>query len=274
MATRRSSSASASRPRGAEPNPSVARVLDVLELFFQGGEYSLTDVSDRLRLPKSTTHSILHTLRRRGYVDCDEATKTYSLGVQAVARANTAPIVRLLQPRARLHLDRLAGRLGETALLLTVQAGHAVAIDMVESPRSLRYVAMLGRPWPLYATGAGKLYLSQYEDAEVRSLFADGLRPLTESTHVEVEPLLAELAEVRRAGWAAQRREIIDDVCGFAAPVVDSAGRFVAALVVTGPCERVANAEEEIVEILVEEARVLSGHLQRPSAAEASGSLS
>jgi DNA-binding IclR family transcriptional regulator len=240
----------------------------VLELFFEGGDHSLTEVSERLRLPKSTTHSILHALRRRGYVACDDATKTYSLGVQAVARANTAPIVRLLQPRARLHLDRLAGRLGETALLLTVQSGYAVAIDMVESPRSLRYIAMLGRPWPLYATGAGKLYLAQYEDAEVRSLLAEGLRPLTPSTHVDVEALLAELAEVRRAGWAAQRREIIDDVCGFAAPVVDSAGRFAAALVVTGPCDRVAEGETAIVEVLVEEARALTDHLQRRSSPE------
>jgi IclR family acetate operon transcriptional repressor len=235
----------------------------VLELFFQGGNYSLTDVSDRLHMPKSTTHSILHTLRRRGYVVCDEATKTYSLGLQAVARANTAPIVRLLQPRARLHLDRLAGRLGETALLLTVQAGFAIAIDMVESPRSLRYITTLGRPWPLYATGAGKLYLAQYEDDEVRALLADGLRPLTENTHVDVEPLLAELAQARRNGWAAQRREIIEDVCGFAAPVVDSAGRFLAALVVTGPCERVADAEQAIIELLVDEARALSDRLQQ-----------
>jgi IclR family transcriptional regulator, acetate operon repressor len=267
MATRRSSSASASRRRGADANRGTARVLDVLELFFDGGDYSLTHVSERLRLPKSTTHSILHTLRRRGYVTCDEATKTYSLAVQVVARANSAPIVRLLQPRARLHLDRLSTRLGETALLLTVQGGHAVAIDMVESPRSLRYVAMLGRPWPLYATGAGKLYLAQYEDDEVRALLADGLRPLTEDTHVEIEPLLAELAEARRTGWAAQRREIIDDVCGFAAPVLDSAGRFVCALVVTGPCDRVAPAQEQIVPLLVEEARELSDHLRQPALA-------
>jgi DNA-binding IclR family transcriptional regulator len=244
-------------------------VLDVLELFFDGGAYSLTDVSERLRLPKSTTHSILHTLRRRGYVTCDDATKTYSLSVQVVARANGAPIVLLLQPRARLHLDRLSTKLGETALLLTVQGGHAIAIDMVESPRSLRYVAMLGRPWPLYATGAGKLYLAQYEDDEVRALLADGLQPLTEHTHVDVERLLAELSQARRTGWAAQRREIIEDVCGFAAPVVDSAGRFVCALVVTGPCDRVAAAEEQIVPLLVEEAHSLSTHLQRSSLAQA-----
>lgn len=268
MATRRASSASASRPRSADPNRGTARVLDVLELFFECIEpYTLTDVSERLRLPKSTAHSILHTLRRRGYVTCDEATKTYSLGLQVVAQANAAPIVQLLQPRARLHLDRLAMQLSESALLLTVQAGYAVAIDMVESPRSLRYVAKLGRPWPLYATGAGKLYLAQYTDEEVRALLADGLRPLTEKTHVDVERLLHELAEARRKGWARQREEIIDDVSGFAAPVVDSAGRFVASLVVTGPADRVAAAEKQIVEHLVEEGRSLSEHVQRRSLA-------
>jgi IclR family transcriptional regulator, acetate operon repressor len=266
MATRRASSASASRPHSAEANRGAARVLDVLELFFESEEpYSLTDVSDQLRLPKSTTHSILHTLWRRGYVSCDAASKTYSLALQVVARANAAPIVRLLQPRARLHLDRLATQLEETALLLTVQGGYAVAIDMVESPRSLRYVAKLGRPWPLYATGAGKLYLAQYSDEEVRALLADGLRPLTARTHVDAEPLLHEIADARRQGWSWQRGEIIDDVHGFAAPVVDSAGRFVASLVVTGPADRMAAAETQIIERLVEEAVGLSEYVQRRS---------
>ena len=266
MAPRRGSSASASSERGGDASRGAARVLDVLDLFLDGGgSYTLTDVSGRLRLPKSTAHGILHTMRRRGYVSQDIATKSYSLDLQVVARANSAPIVKLVQPRARLHLDRLASLLGETALLLTVEAGHAVAIDVVESPRSLRYFVKLGRPWPLYATSAGKLYLAQYTDDEVRALLGRVLEPVTEKTHVDVDSLLRELAEVRRAGWARQREEIIEQVCGLGAPVLDSAGRFVASLVVTGPADRIDAAEERIVEQLVEEARCLSEHIQRRS---------
>ena len=57
MATRNSSSDSTSRPRRDSENRSASRVLDVLDLFLEDGSgYTITDVSERLEIPKSTAH--------------------------------------------------------------------------------------------------------------------------------------------------------------------------------------------------------------------------
>lgn len=260
MGTRSGSSASASRrPRPTE-NRSAARVLDVLDLFLRGGPcHTLTGVCEALRIPKSTAHGILHAMRSRGFLTWDPATKTYAISLGLVGRTTAAPVMEVVRLRARRHLERLASSLGETAILIGVERGYAIAIDIVEGSRTLKYAAELGRPWPLHATGGGKLYLAQFTDDEVREMLSEvDLERVTDKTIVDVEALLAELAEVRRLGWARQREEILDEIAGFAAPVLDSSGGLLAALVVTGPSTRIDDQQTVIVTALLQEAGRLS----------------
>ena len=133
------------------------------------------------------------------------------------------------------------------------------AIDFVDGVGPLKYAVRLGQRWPLHATGGGKLYLAQYDDATVREMLAEtGLEPVTPETIVDLDALIAELAEVRRNGWARQREEIHEGISGFAAPVRDATGRLLAALVVMGPTARIDAHAEAIVASLVSEAQALS----------------
>jgi len=263
MATRNSSSDSASRPRRDSENRSASRVLDVLDLFLEDGSgYTLTDVSERLRIPKSTAHGILHAMSRHGYLTLDRATNRFTISLGFVGRTRATPAVELLRQRARRHLTRLSSTLGETSKLIAYEGTNSVAIDFVDGGGPLKYAVRLGQRWPLHATGGGKLYLAQYDDETVREMLAElGLEQITNETIVDLEPLLAEVAEVRRKGWARQREEIHEGISGFAAPVLDPAGRLLAALVVMGPTARIDEQAESIVELLVAEAQALSAEV-------------
>lgn len=240
---------------------SAGRVLDILDLFLDGGStYTLTAVSEHLCIPKSTAHGVLHAMHRHGYLAWDPSTGDYSISLQLLGRAAAAPVMKLIRFRARPHLERLAQQLGETAILIGYEAGESVAVDVVEGPHALKYAVRTGRGWPLYATGGGKLFLARLSEDEVRRMFGHGaLERVTSKTIVDVDALLDELADVRRAGWAQQREEIIDQVSGFAAPVTDSLGVLIASLVVTGPASRVEAEQEAILAALMEQARVLTG---------------
>jgi DNA-binding IclR family transcriptional regulator len=236
----------------------------MLDLFLvSDGGLTLTEIGRRLGIPKSTAHEFLHTMARRGYVTCDPTAKTFSIGMRLIALARAAPIVQFLQASARPHLARLAADLGETAVLHVIEDGCVVAIDMVESPRSLRYSVKLGERWPLYATSAGKLYLAALSDDTVRDMYGSAdLQRLTAGTIIDVDVLLTELAEVRLSGWARQHDEIIEDVSGFGAPVTALGGKLVASLTITGPSARIAAHKDAIVALLVDEADVLSAELR------------
>lgn len=251
---------------------SAARVLDVLDLFLDGGScLTLKDVSERLGIPKSTVHGILHAMRRRGYLSLDPETKSYAVSLTLIGRTTGIPSLEIVRQRARRHLERLAGALGETAKLIGYEGLHSVAIDYVEGERPLKYAVRLGQRWPLHATGGGKLFLAQYADDAVRDLLGDvGLEPITENTIVDIDALLAELADVRRQGWARQREEVQPEISGFAAPVRDTVGGMLAALVVMGPTARIDTYAETIVAALRAEAAALSRRVSAlPDAADA-----
>lgn len=263
METRKSSSVSASRPRRESENRSASRVLDVLDLFLEDGSgYTLTGVSDRLQIPKSTAHGILHAMSRHGYLTLDPATNRYTISLGFVGRTRATPAIEVLRQRARRHLTRLASTLGETVKLIAFEGTNSVAIDFVDGGRPLKYAVRLGQRWPLHATGGGKLYLAQYDDETVREMLAElGLQQITHETIVDVDALLSEIAEVRRKGWARQREEIHDGISGFAAPVRDAGGRLLAAIVVMGPTARIDEQSDSIVDSLVVEARALSAEV-------------
>jgi DNA-binding IclR family transcriptional regulator len=273
MATPSASSTSASRARDESENRSASRVLDVLDLFIESGSgYTLKDVSERLAIPKSTAHGILHAMRRHGYLNLDRATNTFTISLQFVGRARATPTVELVRRRARGHLERLVAALGETAKLIAYEGTNSVAIDFVDGRGPLKYAVTLGQRWPLHATGGGKLYLAQYDDETVRGLLETiGLEPVTAHTIVDVDVLLAELAEVRRNGWARQREEIHEGISGFAAPVLDATPTLVAAIVVMGPTNRIDENADEIVTAVVAAARALSAELGAFEPAAGSG---
>jgi DNA-binding IclR family transcriptional regulator len=260
MATPSASSTSPSRPRREYHNRSALRVLDILDLFLENGSpYTLTDVSERLAIPKSTAHGILHAMRRHGYLTVDPATNAYTISLQLVGRTRATPAIEVLRHRARRHLTRLASTLGETAKLIAFEGMSSVAIDFVDGAGPLKYAVRLGQRWPLHATGGGKLYLAQYDDDTVREMLGEmELEPITPETIVDPAVLLAEVAEVRRNGWARQREEIHAGISGFAAPVRDTSDHLLAAVVVMGPTVRIDANADAIVPLLVSEAHALS----------------
>ena len=259
MRTQRASSTSPSRPSAPE-NRSVGRILDVLDLFLDGGEtYTLKDVSEALGIPKSTAHGILHAMRGKGYLTVDPETKRYAVSLGLVGRLSATPTVEILRRRARRHLERLSTTLGETTKLIVFERTHSVAIDFVDGAGPLKYAVTLGQRWPFHATGGGKLYLAQFDDERLRELLTEKpLEQITPQTVVDVDALLAEVAEVRRNGWARQREEIHEGIAGFAAPVVDAAGKLLGALVVMGPTARIDEHADGIVAAMLAEAQALS----------------
>src|SRR5439155_14795858 len=61
--------------------PSVDRALDLFErLTTSHGGMTLSEISRKLKIPKSTAHYLIKTLASRGYVQCSPDGRNYSLG--------------------------------------------------------------------------------------------------------------------------------------------------------------------------------------------------
>ncbi len=228
---------------------SVERCLDILECLADAENgIGILELSHRVSLHPSTVHRLLSTLLTRGYVRQDRRNGCYALGARTLALAQSFYAQHDLRRDAHPFLERLMQETGETANLIILDDDQAVYIDQAASPHLVRMFASIGRRVPLHSTGCGKILLAFLEPSErSRILRARGLAPITRYTLTSREELDRELAEIRRRGYAVDDRENDEDVRCIAGPVRDHAGAVVAALSISGPCNRIT--KERIPEL-------------------------
>lgn len=232
-------------PKGDGPGGSEVRSLDraiaVLEAFTgRRRTLTLSDVAAAVGLGTSTTHRLLRSLVAHGLLKRDGATKAYSLGPTVLRLAQAAAGAMDLRELARPVMLRLRDAAGETVGLHQLRdARHRAVVDQVESHQALRRTyTELGEPIPLHQGAPGKVLLAFRPAAEREAVLAGPLEAANPQTIVDPRALRAELAEIRRVGYAFSHGERVSGIHTVAVPVFDHAGAAVASLSVTGPALR------------------------------------
>ena len=130
-------------------------------------------------------------------------------------------------------LERLTAETGEATNLAVVKRFRLVYVDQVDPPQIMA-PNWFGRTVPLHATSTGKAYLAFMSREEQTAALASRLERFTPTTITDRAQLDAELAEVRRVGWAMCVGELEESLFGASAPVLSEQGRPVAIVSVWG----------------------------------------
>jgi DNA-binding IclR family transcriptional regulator len=202
-------------PEAFQPVKSADRTLAVLEALARSpGRRGLNELARELGIPKSSLHGILRTMARRGWVETDGGGARFGLGVRALqvgaAYVDADDAVGLLSG----VLDELSAEFGETVHLGRLDGADVVYLAKRESRHPLRLFSAIGRRLPAHATALGKALLAERPDPPDRPLPA-----LTANTITDPAVLRAELAEVRRLGYAVDRAENTEGIVCFAVAV-------------------------------------------------------
>ena len=219
---------------------SVTRALAILEFLAtcRNGE-RLTAISQELGLNKSTTHSLIITLEDTGYVQQDQTTAKYSLGLKLFELGQVVHANMDLRNIAIPFLQELAVKFCETVHLAILSKGEVVYIDKVDTSRSIRIGSQIGGRNPAYCTGVGKVLLSGLTDKELAdTLGTVKLEKFTANTIVSKEVLYKHLEKVKQDGFALDQEEIEEGLSCIAAPIKNHRGKVIAGISVSGPSSR------------------------------------
>ena len=185
----------------------VQRVCDLLDLLQQEPDgTSLIRAAEVTRLPKSSAFRYLATLEERRYVERDDETGAYRLGL-ALLPMQTRQLD-VLTRRARPYLERLQLEFGETANLGLLDGTDIVYLAIVESPHAMRLAARPGDRDRLHSTALGKAIAATLPPDRVRGLLKiAGMPRRTENTITTQREFFAALEDVRKAGYALDDEE-------------------------------------------------------------------
>jgi DNA-binding IclR family transcriptional regulator len=221
----------------------VAAVRKALELLCEfttaGTNLSVSELSRRLGMPKSTTHNLLRTLEALDFLKQDPADRRYRLGPRVYELGLSFSQSTHLVSAAAPHLQWLADATKETVKLALLSCDQILIVAAVESPYQLHTRGDVGMRAPLHCTGLGKAILATLDTEEVREIVARrGLAPATPHTIGTLDRLLEELERVRASGYSVDWEENEVGVVCVAAAVSAPVDGSVAALSVSAPSSR------------------------------------
>lgn len=218
----------------------VQRAIQILELLTGRGPLGVSDISRRLRIPKSSAHNILETLVAGRLLEKEAERNLYHLGGKLIELGNRAREGIAIQRIARPYLRALNEELDDTVHLTVLDHDEVLYIDCIESRKPLRMHSVIGVRAPLHCTAVGKAIMAHLAPRDVdRIVKTQGLAAFTSTTITTRKALDDELDKTRRRGYAVDNMEHEDLLRCVGAPIRDHSGAVIGAISVSGPSQRI-----------------------------------
>ncbi|WP_370514497.1 IclR family transcriptional regulator [Alteribacillus sp. YIM 98480] len=238
----------------------LQRAIDILNCFHrEEPELTLTEISNKIELAKSTTTRLLATLELNHFVEKNPVTSKYRLGRQLYFIGHVAGQSIELRSVAEETMKRLRNQTKETVNLYVLDGEHRTCIQQYESTQSVKHMVSIGQKLPVTVGAGGKVLLA-YQSKDFKEQVM-GEQPIkTTKTDLKnelktiVEERYAESIDEREAGTSAA-----------SSPIFDIDGNMVAALSVSGPSSRFKPHElPDLKTSLVAAAMEISNYLGYP----------
>lgn len=255
--------------------PAVDRAFAILEEVARSSRgLRLPEMTRRLGLPKSSTHSVLVALERRGYLQRNTATSRYQFGPKICALANAGLRGMGLREVSYPVLVALMRQTGLTVRMGIMDRDRGVLIEEIAETGRSAPLFCLGERLELHCTALGKA-LAAFEPEGQWTGFARGngaLRRHNDNTICSSKRFLDDLAITRKRGYALDDQEMDLGVRSLAVPVFGPSNRMVAAIGVSGSCaavhaENAATLVQLLEDAAAQIARVLAGSAANLAAA-------
>lgn len=212
-------------PRTLQQNtysaPIVTKAIRVMRYIVTAERNpGISEIATKLGLAKSTTHGILAALEEAGWVLRDPITRRYSCGYALKQLLKRAQVRIPLVQKARPHLEKLAAELDEDVFLGICPGNFILILDQVASSREMRISARPGTRLPLFAGGAGRLFLAyENKDYVTKIIRTKGLPQHGPNSITDPKRYLKELQQVRETGVAIDMEEYLANVWAVAFPI-------------------------------------------------------
>ncbi|WP_245480457.1 IclR family transcriptional regulator [Neorhizobium sp. NCHU2750] len=211
----------------------LLRGLTLLEQVAQG-VCDVKGLSERLGMPRSTTHRVLSNLVAEGYLH-HVPYQGYTLGYKLIYLGTRAREQRPLAQLARPFLEKLADFCGDTIHLGQIEGPHVLYLDKLSGQRGLEMRSRIGQRMPLASTGVGRALMLGMTEERWREVYDEAVL-LRERTASDRPPLpqwpeyLAKMRDYRQRGWVMEFEENEIGIRCVGAPVRDVNGEVVAAV--------------------------------------------
>lgn len=217
---------------------SFAKGLSVIRAFGRDTpEMTLSEVAQKTGMTRAGARRFLLTLQALGYA-CQDG-KRFSLTPKVLELGFSYLSSMDVWDVAMPFMEQVTEEIRESCSASVLEGHDVVYVARVPTKRIMSVSLHLGARLPAYATSMGRVLLAALTDAEARAILdaSDRVRH-TDHTETDTDALMEIVRQTRAQGYAVVNQELEEGLCSVAVPLLDSAGRTLAALNVSGHASR------------------------------------
>lgn len=239
---------------------SIDRAVGIIECFSESRrELKLGDIADMMNLNKSTVHGLLNTLKYHGFIEQDELTQKYRLGIRLIGIGDLVVNSLNIPGIAYPVIESICEKTEETVHIAMLDGSDVVYIGKKECNKSIKTTTKIGSRIPAYFTADGKVILSHLDEERLDDIIPQNIDRLTPFTITDRQKLVEVLKEVRNKGYSVDYEETIQGLICVAAPIFDYTGAVKYSISTTGPALRMTEDKiEEYIKIITKAAFEIS----------------
>lgn len=202
---------------------SVENALDVLEaLCDEQNDIQISRLSEKLGMNKTSVFRVLATFENRGYVEREEVSGRYRLGLSAYEVGQKLLSRMGVLNKARPLMQKLVRDCDETVYLVVRRDHEVLFLDLADTTQQVKIVSLAGQRFPIESTAAGRVMLAQLPETD------------DDSCHLERE----QRTIIRRQGYCIDTDALGDGITSLAAPLFSGSGVLAGCLCCVGPTYR------------------------------------
>ncbi|MBM7714302.1 DNA-binding IclR family transcriptional regulator [Bacillus thermophilus] len=242
---------------------SVTNALRILRLFTpKRQELSFTDIVRHTNLPKSSTHRMIATLVKEGFLSKNPRTNHYRLGLAILSLGGVIFSHRELYKEALPIVKKLSETLDESAHICLLENMDVVYLFRVESRHPDRLLTQIGRKNPIHCTSEGLCILAFQDKRTTQKLLDSELYPYTPCTITDPNDLRALIADIQQNDYCIMKDTYYENYTSIAAPIRDYTGTVVSSLSVIGHSSRITEKKQDMfITVIQNAAQKISRHL-------------
>ena len=224
-------------------NHTLEKGLDILALFDDERPcLSAQDIRRELHLSQSTLYRLLRSMKSKGWIE-DDGNGAFRPGLRILSLARVVRRQLTMGQVALPVMQELSRLSGETILLTVMSGPHAVCVERVDGPQTVRATLERGAVLPLYAGASATVLLAYADEALQDAILAGPLPRHTPHTVTDPTELRCLLQRIRKDGFAFSDGEVDLGVRAVAAPVLSHGRGLVAGLSLVAPAGRLPDAD-------------------------------
>ena len=230
----------------------ITDAFEILDLLNKHQEMGITEITEKTGLSKTTVFRLIKSLETVHAIK-QKADQKYILDYQIAKYAQNAGKSDQLSNLAEPFMKKIREQTGESVNLGVEYEDEVLIINTIEGEFYQLQTTLLPVS-PLYCSGMGKLFLSEWSDEDLEEYFKT-VKARTVNTLTDVTKFKREQQQIKQEKIAVDNEEYEYGLSCYAVPIYNQNQKLICSLSVSGPTSRLKNKGiDKLIAVLKEQA--------------------